>query len=186
LRKIVFALLLCILSTLALTTHDYGAETRFSSNFTDLTRDCKDAFDEVGEGQDMPLKCKGYGGYYIYIFYSAFASHIAINTINGDNRIDLASERLNYSDKKENNIEWRLADGKPFAVILKISKYNEKVLDDLGENPYQKKYKTGDSLIIKGLKGYEHIDFEINFKTTTDAITKARKLADRAYLKGSR
>ena len=183
-RKIVFTFLLCILSTLALTAHDYGAETRFSSNFTDLTKDCKDAFEEVEEGQDMPLRCRGYGGYYIDIGYSAFASHIRINTINVDDGIYLATESLNYSDKKGNKIEWRFANGKPFAVILKISKYNDKVLNDLGETPYQKKYKTGESLIIKGLKGYEHIDFEVNFKTTTDAITKARKLADRAYLKG--
>jgi hypothetical protein len=184
LRKIVFTLLLGILSTLALTVHDWAAETRFSSDFTDLTKDCKDAFREVGEGQDMPLKCRGYGGYYIYISYSAFASHITINPINGDDNIDLATESLNYSAKKGNIIEWRLADGKPFAVILKISKYNKKV-QDLGENPYQNKYKTGDSLIIKGLNGYEHIDFEVNFKTTTDAITQARRLTDRAYLKGS-
>jgi hypothetical protein len=145
LRKIVFALMLFSLCTFAFTAHDYGAETRFSSNFTDLTQDCKDAFKEVGEGQDMPLKCRGYGGYYIYISYSAFASHIIINTINGDDGIDLATESLNYSDKN----------------------------------------KIGESLIIKGLKGYEYIDFEVNFKTTTDAITKVRKLADRAYLKGS-
>lgn len=183
-RKIVFALMLFSLCTFAFTAHDYGAEVRFSSIFTDLTKDCENAFTEVGEGQDMPLKCKGYGGYYIYISYSAFASHITINTINGNDSIDLATESLNYSDKKGNKIEWRLANGKPFAVILKISKYNEKV-QDLGENPYHKKYKTGESLIIKGLKGYEHIDFEVNFKDTTDAITKARKLADRAYLKGS-
>ena len=133
----------------------------------------------------MPLKCKGYGGYYIYISYSAFASHITINTINENDSIDVATESLNYSDKKGNKIEWRLANGKPFAVILRISKYNEKVLNDLGENPYKKKYNIGESLIIKGLKGYEHIDFEVNCKTTTDAITKARKLADRTYLKGS-
>ncbi|MBU4230955.1 MAG: hypothetical protein KJ822_04955 [Proteobacteria bacterium] len=96
-RKIVFTLLLAILSTLALTAHDYGAETRFSSNFTDLTKDCKDAFKEVGEGQDMPLNCRGYGGYYINIDYSAFASHITINTINGNDGIDLATESINYN-----------------------------------------------------------------------------------------
>jgi hypothetical protein len=184
LRKLVFTLLLCILSTLTLTTHDYGAETRFSSTFTYLNKDCKNALKEVEEGGDMPLKCNGYGGYYIYISYSAFASHITIRTVDGNDSIDLAEESLNYSDKKGNKIEWRFADGKPFAVILKISKYNEKVINNLFGTPYQEKNKTGESLIIKGLKGYEHIDFEVNFKTTTDAITKARKLADRAYLKG--
>jgi hypothetical protein len=182
-RKIIFALWFCGLSIFAFPAHDYGAETRFSSIFTFLNTDCKNAFKEVGEGQDMPLKCKGYGGYYIYIFYSAFASHITINTIDENDSIDLAIESINYTDKKGNKIEWRLANGEPFAVILKISKYNEKVLDS-GENPYKNKYKIGESLIIKGLKGFDHIDFEVNLKATTDAITKARKLADRAYLKG--
>jgi hypothetical protein len=185
LRKSVFTLLLGILSTLALTVHDYAAETRFSSNFTDLTKDCQDALKEVGEGQDMPLKCRGYGGYYIYISYSAFASHITIRTVDGNDNIDLAEESLNYSDKKGNKIEWRFADGKPFAVILKISKYNEKVINNLFGTPYQEKNKTGELLIIKGLKGYEHIDFEVNVITTTDAITKARELADETYLKES-
>jgi hypothetical protein len=172
------------MSTFSFIGLDYGAETRFSSIFTDLNKDCRDAFKETEEGQDMPLICKGYGGYKIRIGYSAFASHIRIISINGNDEIDLATERLNYSDDKGNKIEWRLANGKPFAVILKISKYNKKI-QDMGENPYQRKYKIGELLIIKGLKGYEHIDFAIDFKTTTDAITKARKLADEAYVKES-
>ena len=60
-----------------------------------------------------------------------------------------------------------------------MSIYNQEI-QDFGENLYQKKYKIGELIIINGLKGYEHIDFEINIKTTTDAITKARELADRA------
>jgi hypothetical protein len=184
LKKIVSAIVLWSMSTFSFIGFGYAAETRFSSIFTDLTKECRNAFKAVGEGQDMPLKCKGYGGYYIYIFYSAFASHITINPINGNDGIELATEILSYSDEKGNTIEWRLANSEPFAVILKISKYNDKV-QDMGENPYNKKYKIGELLIIKGLKGYEYIDFEVNCQTTADAITQARKLADRAYLKGS-
>jgi hypothetical protein len=155
---------------------------KFSSLYTDLNKDCKAAFKQVGEGQDMPLKCKGYGGYHIFINYSAWASSLSANG-SGDNSITLAMQGLGYSDEKGRKIEWRLADGKPFAVILRISNYKIKAGDD-GDNPFQDKYKTGESLLVKGLKGYEQIDFEVDTKATPNANVKAREMADNAYLKG--
>lgn len=130
----------------------------------------------------MPLKCKGYGQYSIYIYFSALASHISIKTKGTDDFIYLSAEKLDYSDQKDNKIEWRLADGKPFAVILKVARYNDKVQDN-GENPYQDKYKIGELYKIKGLKDYEHIDFEVDATTTPTALTQARELADNAFLK---
>src|SRR4051794_3786814 len=57
-----------------------STDSAFTSAYTDLNKDCEPAFkdEEIGEGQDMPLKCKGYGGYYISIGYSAWASHLAV------------------------------------------------------------------------------------------------------------
>jgi len=177
-----FLILLGIISSYPLKAQNNIGQTRFSSAFTDLSKECQAAFKTVGEGQDMPLKCKGCGQYYVYIYYSAFASHISIKANKGDDSIYLTAEKLNYSDKKDSKIEWRLAEGKPFAVILKVARYSEEA-QDMGENPYKDKYKIGESLLVKGLKGYEHLNFEINAKTTPDAITKARELADTAYLK---
>ena len=175
-------LILCTIATDPLAAQNIVGQPKFSSAFTDLGKECKDAFKQVGEGQDMPLKCKGYGQYYIYIYYSAFASHISIKTKVGDDVIYLSPEKLDYSDKEGNKIEWRLANGKPFAVILKVSRYDNKVQEN-GENPYQDKYKVGELFIIKGLKGYEHIDFKVDATTNPNAITKARELADNAFLK---
>lgn len=150
----------------------------FSSAYTDLNKDCRDAFKEVGEGQDMPLRCKGYGGYYIYIYYSAWASHINAQMMGRDDvTISLAMQELGYSDAKGRKIEWRMADGKPFAVILRVSHYKE--LND-GNNPFDEKLKTGESLMVKGLKGYEHIDGSVDARTP-DANVKARQLADSQY-----
>ena len=159
-----------------------AVQPKFSSAFTDLSKECKNAFKQVDEGQDMPLKCKGYGQYSIYIYYSAFASHISIKANKGDDFIYLSPEKLDYSDKEGNKIEWRLANGKPFAVILKVSRYDNKVQEN-GENPYQDKYKVGELFIIKGLKGYEHIDFTVDVTKNQNAIQKARELADNAFLK---
>lgn len=150
----------------------------FSSAYTDLNKDCKDAFKDVGEGQDMPLRCKGYGGYYLYIYYSAWASHINAQMLrNEDVSISLAMQELSYSDAKGRKVEWRMADGKPFAVILRVSHYKESTN---GENPFDAKLKTGESLLVKGLKGYEHIDGAVDARTP-DANIKARELADRQY-----
>lgn len=149
----------------------------FSSLYTDLNKDCRNAFKSVGEGQDMPLKCKGYGGYFIYIYYSAWASHIAIHNNNNDGTPAIASQALSYSDEKGRKVEWRLADGKPFAVILRINKYKE---SDGTDNPFDPKYKTGEALIVKGLKG-QNIDFEVDVKSTPNPNEKARQLADSNY-----
>jgi hypothetical protein len=128
---------------------------KFSSVYTDLEKQCKNAFKEVGEGQDMPLNCKGYGGYRISIGYSAMYSELVAETLNGKHVIPLATvEGSNYGKK----IEWRLANGKPFAVIL----------------------RGNDKLYVKGLRGYEKIDYDIDAKTP-DANQQARDMADKAY-----
>lgn len=152
------------------------AGPNFSSVYTDLDKECKNAFKDVGEGQDMPLRCKGYGGYQVHISYSAWATQVTLETRNENDSIPLVTEMLIYPKGKK--IEWRMADGKPYAVIMRISKYRE---NDSGDNPYQEKYKTGDALVVKGLKGYERISFEVDAKLP-NANARARELADQAYL----
>lgn len=156
----------------------------FSSLYTNLNTECKNAFRSVGEGQDMPLRCKGYGGYSVYIYYSAWASHIAIQSKNkSDDSPAIASQALDYSDQKGRKVEWRMANGKPFAVILRISNYEGEPTES-GESPFSDKYKKGESLIVKGLKGYEQIDFTLDAKSP-DANVKAREMADKAYTERS-
>jgi hypothetical protein len=176
--------LLCCASLLSLTTAAKNPPPVFTSVYTDLNKECKNAFKSVGEGQDMPLKCKGYGGYSLYISYSAWASAIYADPTNGRSResdtlIFLAMQQLNYDQEKGRKIEWRLADGKPFAVIMRISKYSEDAGAN-GDNPFDPKYKTGEALIVKGLKG-QNIDFEVDVKSTPNPNEKARQLADGNY-----
>lgn len=154
---------------------------KFTSVYTDLKKQCKNAVKSVGEGQDMPLRCKGYGGYEISIGYSAASSHLAIEPVgnkNSDEVISLATQPIGYSDHRK--IEWRLADGKPFAVIFRVDKSKSEQPEEM----WWPQNKIGESLMIKGLKGYDHIDFEVDVKEP-NANAKARAKADAAYAGGA-
>ena len=118
----------------------------------------------------------------MYIYYSALASHVSIKTSNKDDFIYLAAEKLDFSDNRDSKLEWRLADGKPFAVILKVSRYDQAV-QEKGENPYEDAHKIREFYLVKGLKGYENIDFEVDAQANPAALAQARELADAAYLK---
>jgi len=162
-----------------------AAAPAFTSAYTDLNKDCKGAVkeSELTEGQDMPLKCKGYGGYYIDIGYSAMASHVDVR-MEGDEdfQVGLLNAGIGYSDEPGRKVEWRMADGKPFAVIVRAGSYDEEKAQQTGDSPYQDKYKTGESLVVKGLKGYEHIDFKVDAKDP-QANEKAREMADSNFVK---
>lgn len=155
----------------------------FSSLYTNLKTDCRDAFKlKKGEenGSDMPLKCKGYGGYEINIGYSASSSQFSINRIGKSDEDVVVStmQPIDYDLKRK--VEWRLANGKPFAVIYRIDLSKGDTSDPIGM--WSKENETGESLVIKGLKGFEHIELELNAKTP-NANVKAREMADAAYAK---
>ncbi|MBD0373070.1 MAG: hypothetical protein ICV60_19675 [Pyrinomonadaceae bacterium] len=170
------AALLCF-GLIARKAESRNLATQFSSVYTDLNKQCRNAFKTVGEGQDMPLICKGYGGYRIGIGYSAASSHLSVETMKGDAVVSVTPQPLSYYDNKK--VEWRMADGKPFAVIIRISLYKETGSIDM--DTYSEKNKTGEVLLVKGLKGYEKIDFEVDVKTTPNPNEKARQLADENY-----
>jgi hypothetical protein len=151
--------------------------TRFSSVYSALTK-CgsgmtkKEERDAEKHGSDIPSRCKGFGGYVVDISYSACASNITVEK--GETRIGLAMQTINYTQK---TVEWRLANGKPFAVIMRVYEYNG---NDLCSTDGKIK---SESLVVKGLKGFEHIDEEVKVKGTPNPNAKARELADKGYAK---
>ena len=151
--------------------------TRFSSVYSALTK-CgsgmtkKEEREAEKQGTDIPSKCKGYGGYVVDISYSACASNIAVQK--GEENIPLAMQTLDF---KQKTVEWRLANGKPFAVIMRVYEYSGNDLCATGGKT------TGESLIVKGLKGYENIDGEVKVKGTPNPNLKAREIADQGYAK---
>ncbi len=152
----------------------------FSSLYTDLKRECRTLKEPKGvEPGDPAGACKGYGGYRIFISYSAWAATLSAESLkNRDESVTLGSDYFDYGAKSE-KVEWRLANGKPFAVIIRLGKYKE---NNNGENPYTDKNRIGSALIIKGLKGYEQIDFTVD-GASANANVKAREMADGNYVR---
>lgn len=149
--------------------------TKFSSEYTSLTM-CgsgmtkKEEKEAEKNGSDIPTRCKGPGGYDIYIYYSACASHFT--AVKGEESISLSMQAVNW---KQKTVEWRLANGKPFAVIMRDYEYSG---NDLCTSDGK---IIGESLVVTGLKGYEHIEEKVDVKTTPDPNVKARELADKGY-----
>jgi hypothetical protein len=152
---------------------------KFSSLYTNLKTECRPAV-KLKKGEefqgDMPLKCKGYGGYEIRVGYSAMSSQFSINLVGKDEDVVVSTmQPLNYDLQRK--VEWRFAKGKPFAVIYRIDLTKGTSAD---ANMWSPENKTGESLVIKGLKGFEQIDFEIDARQP-GANLKAREMADQAY-----
>lgn len=159
----------------------HGQAEKFSSLYSNLKTDCKAAVRlKKGEenGQDMPLKCKGYGGYEIRIDYSAAASNLRAQPLGdkSDDAIMMGMQPIDYDQTRK--VEWRLANGKPFAIIYRIVKSKTEQPEEM----WSPKNLAGEFLIIKGLKGFEQIALELDAKTP-NANIKAREMADGAYAK---
>lgn len=160
----------------------FAQTPRFSSLYTNLKTECKPAIKlkrgEELEG-DMPLRCKGYGGYEINVGYSATSSQFTINRAGKRDEDVVVSTMQPISYDLKRKVEWRFANGKPFAVIYRIDLTKG---EDGAPDMWSPENKTGEALVIKGLKGFEHINFQIDAKTP-GANLKARQMADEAYRK---
>jgi hypothetical protein len=145
---------------------------RFTSVYTNLGKSCKAL--RGSAGTDDASLCKGVSGYQIRVYSSAASLHMNAEMSGKPESISLTTLSVDF-DESKTRVEWRLADGKPFAVIIRVPKYGEPTTD----NPYFGKV-TGQELIIRGLKGYEGIDLSVDGKTP-QANLKAREAADKAY-----
>ena len=133
------SLILCLLTVNQFSHAAMAAEKtaiRFSSVYTDLALKCVDKFDSVGEGQDMPLVCKGQGNYSVHVGFSACCDHVLVEGKKGF-RLQLPAQT--FGSTLNRDLEWRLANGKPFAIIFRIDRYK----DDITMPPVK---KTGSTL----------------------------------------
>jgi len=151
-----------------------NATPQFSSRYTDLKKQCKNLSPGRDEGQHTSLFCQGYGGFQLHIFDAATMVQINLETLDRQISLPLAHQSLTY-DQQVSEIEWRLVDEKPFAVIMRVFKYSDK-----GDFPFQGK-PIGESLIVKGLPGFEQVDYEVDATSNSNANAKAREMADSGY-----
>jgi len=159
-----------VIATLTVLAFAQKSDPKFTSFFTDLKTDCKKQ--KSMEGGHVSFFCKGPDNYQIHYFDSATTLEFIVETLDRENSFNLASQSLDYP-KENSQIEWRLADGKPFAVIMPVYKYQTK--DGLIEYPTK---IVSEKLIVKGLEGFEQISFEEEGK---GANLRARDLADNEY-----
>lgn len=153
----------------------------FRSLYTNMKRDCRTLPEPKGTDPvgDPAGACKGYGGYRIFISHSASSAQFSVESLkNKSESIDLGNDYSSYGARGE-RVEWRMANGVPFAVIMRLGKYKER---DDGENPYTARNRTGSTLVVKGLTGWEHIDFTVD-GAAAGANLEARALADQNYSK---
>jgi len=169
-------LLYLVASALAQT--ESGRKIKFSSAYTNLKTECRSALTPKEEkeseemGEDIPSLCRGYGGYEIFLGSHGAITQLQVRTKRDDEvRV---SETMLYSDPIYiRQVEWRLANGVPFAVIFRRDVYQE------NDDPAKAK-KIGEVLRVIGLKD-KRIDFEVDVKKTPNPNQEARRLADEAY-----
>jgi hypothetical protein len=139
-----------------------------ASEYTDLAKDCRPAFAEVEleEGQDNALRCKGSGDYGLFIYFSAEDAMLTVENTRGDTVFDTP---LTLSDYEHGKVEWRIADGRAFAIIVRV------------------KPKSGpETLEIRGVGRHRAIHGNIQVAGRGNANVQARAEADKAYLAGAR
>lgn len=162
-----------LISTGSVLAQKAPAATSFTSVYTSLSKLCKTL--KGGDGQDDAYICRGAGNYQVRVYYSAAATQINAEIKGKDDSVSLGMLNMDF-DLNKSTLEWRMANGKPFAIIMRQPVYAEAVAD--GE--YFGKV-IGQKLMVIGLVGYEDsIKGEVDAKTP-GANVKARELADDAY-----
>jgi len=143
---------------------------RFTSVYSGLNKGCKTL--HGSHGTDDAFLCPGPGGYKVRVYYSAATMQINAEPRGSDHSASLATLDLAFDDRKT-KLEWRLANGKPFAVIMR-----QPVYGDPAPGEYFGKV-IGWQLKVTGLVGYD-VDQTID-ASTPKANLSAREAADKAY-----
>jgi hypothetical protein len=138
---------------------------RFTSADTETGgKACKTLVDG-GEGGDPVLGCPGVGPYRVTVWFAAFGQTAEIADDAGF-KMTVASSRVG------GKLEWRLADGVPFAVIAREVQSDETVPETV----------IAERLVVRGLRGYEGIGIDVDAKTAKNVNVTARAKADDAYV----
>jgi hypothetical protein len=151
---------------------------KFTSAYTSLRTQCR-SVGTAGQGDDPSQRCTGVGGYVIVVDFSAASSHLRIEPSRNpteSNTVQLGEQPIDF-DKGGKKVEWRLADGKPFAVIIRMEKHKD--VDDPTAY-WQPQNRLGQMLLVQGLGEHRGVNAEVDAAKPT-ANADARKLADDAY-----
>ncbi|MFM9904100.1 MAG: hypothetical protein ACKVQJ_05950 [Pyrinomonadaceae bacterium] len=151
-----------------------AASVKFTSVYTSLATTCRSY--DGSNGSDGYSICKGPSRYQVRIYYSATTTQFAAERKGKDDNFPIATAGIGFNWNKT-KLEWRLANGKPFAVIIRIPKYAEPA----GDGDYGFSKVIGSELVVAGLFGFEDLKTSIDAKTPK-ANDLAREAADAEYL----
>jgi hypothetical protein len=154
------------------------AKVKFSSVYTKLdAQTCQPIRQPKNDEDEVADVCRGYKDYKVFVEEHGAMPRIYVGREISPDMTSwepsaLPSFILNDTGKGR-TIEWRLADGEPFACIVR-AEYDKQLI-----NPDEK--GTANELVIKNLKGFAPIDIVIDARQTTRANEEAQKRADAAY-----
>ncbi len=155
-----------------------GSVAGFSSQYTDFAKDCETPVGQGRNSEHISTFCKGYGDYRVHIFDTATTMEINAETDKEAEIYHVSTQSLD-ADIDRQRLEWRIANGKPFAVIFQADKYQT---NQNGLISYPQKV-TGSHYIVRGLEGFEEINFEVDITRDPNVLQKARQMADAVYLR---
>lgn len=154
------------------------SKIKFSSVYTKLnSKTCKPIRKAENEQEEVPLICKGYKGYKMFLGEHGLNPPMYIGReistdLSAWNPLDFPS----YNGAEMGQIiEWRLADGEPFAFIIR-AEYDKQNYDT------DEKGKVN-SLIVQNLRGFAPINVSIDAQKNKNANKDARAAADAGYRK---
>lgn len=155
-----------------------GSKIKFSSAYTKLNlKTCKPMVKPENDEDEVPYFCTGYKGYKIYVNTHGFANFYIGREISKNidalNLDGLPVFLLNAGF--DQTIEWRLADGEPFACIVR-AEFDKQLFQ-----PYEP--GMANELVVQNLKGFAPISISIDATKNKRANIEARRAADAAYRK---
>lgn len=153
-----------------------NSKVKFSSVYTKLDfKTCQPIAKAENSEDEVPLICEGYKNYKIFL-----GEHGANPPMYVGREISAKMDSWNPADfpaingaGTEPTVEWRLADGEPFAFIVRV-RYDRAILDP------DAKGKVNE-LAVRNLKGFAPISVSIDATKNKRANEAARRAADAAY-----
>jgi len=161
-----------VLTVAFVVTASAQKKPKFTSTYSSMGAGCKVL--KGGEGQDDAKVCPGPAGYQIRISPAVAEVQITAERKGTDESTPVAVVGLDYDESKV-KLEWRHANGKPFAIIIRMPKYELRQDGEPGPGK-----KVGEILLVSGIGDFEFITEEVNAKKP-GANVKARAAADKAY-----
>jgi hypothetical protein len=151
----------------------------FSSHYTNIQKECKDA--ETGKydagARDILGTCPAFHDYQATINWSAANGCLFIQRLGPPRDQDDTALPAIACDRgaaiTERMLEWRSANGQPFAVIVRHSDWDER------DSAHPK--NVGQRLVVRGLTGFESINTSVDTRKEPRANEIARARADDGY-----